>query len=309
MTSGGSGPSKGVQVGKSLVSRRGLLLGAVGVGLAGVAAGAGALGDALPEAPTLRRAVSATGPEATIPDAPKGKTTVERLYSTARHQNVDLVIMRPYGVDPEGLPVCLVLHGRGGTARGYLQFGLPQFLSSATRAGVPPFTAVAVDLGKDYLMDEHGDNPMAMIVDELPRWLERRDLPVPMAALGFSMGGFAAVNYARHRPDLRAIALASPAMFLRWADAKKRNCFRDEQQWREFEPLDHTAELSKDTAIGLWCGSEDSFAEAAREFTAKARPEVHSISRGGHNTPYWWRVLPEVMRFLGTHLGDSATKR
>jgi pimeloyl-ACP methyl ester carboxylesterase len=291
---------------KRLVTRRRLLLGGLGLGLVGVTASGGVLDTVLPGAPTLRKAAAA---EATVPNLPKGKVTIDRVYSRARRQNVDLVIMNPHGVDPASLPVCLVLHGKGGTAHGYLQFGLPQFLSQATRAGVPPFTAVAVDCGRNYLMDDHGDNPMAMLLDELPDWLADRGRPAPMAALGFSMGGFASLDYSRHRPDLRAVALASPAMFQRWADARKRNCFRNEQQWRDFEPLQHTNDLAATTAIGLWCGSEDSFAEAAREFTAKTHPEVHAITRGGHNTPYWWSVLPEIMRFVGTHLGNSATLR
>src|SRR3954452_21024652 len=113
-------------MGKPGINRRRVLLGGLGLGLVGVTAGPGLL----PNAPTLRRAESAT---ASVPDVPRGPYLLDRVYSPARGQHVDLLVMRPAGVIDATLPVCLVLHGRGGTARGYLQFGLPQFLTAATR--------------------------------------------------------------------------------------------------------------------------------------------------------------------------------
>ena len=286
---------------RPLVTRRRLLLGALGLSLVGASASAGVISDVLPGSPTLRRAVGATGPDAEVPKVPTGRVSVDRVYSPARGHDINLVIMRPAGVTTAALPVCLVLHGRGGDARGYLDFGLPQFLTAAARSGVPPFAAVAVDCGKTYLMDRDGDNPMRMLLADLPGWLADRDLPAPQAVLGFSMGGFGALNYARNRKNLSAVALASPAMFQYWPDAKKRNSFRDEAQWLEFEPLRHTEDFTG-MPIGLWCGTEDPFATAAREFVSQAHPELPAISRGAHNTAYWLRVLPDIMRFIGTHL-------
>ncbi|MFL6143455.1 MAG: alpha/beta hydrolase [Labedaea sp.] len=281
-------------MGKPEVSRRRVLFGGLGLGLVGVTAGAGVL----PNAPTLRRAES---PTVSVPDVPRGPYVLDRVYSPARGQYVDLLVMRPAGVTDAALPVCLVLHGRGGTARGYLQFGLPQFLTAATGAGVPPFSAVAVDCGRGYYMDRGGDDPMRMLIEEVPRWLDERGHAAPAAALGFSMGGWGALYYARRRHDLKAVALASPAMFQRWSDAESRKSFVDRQQWQAYEPLRHTDDIAG-TPVGLWCGTEDSFAPAAREFTAKFHPELSAITRGAHNSPYWLRVLPDIMRFIGLHL-------
>lgn len=297
-------------MGKRPVTRRQLLLGGLGLALVGTGvAAAGATTEAAPGDLALGQATGKAGSQtATVPNVPPGRVTVERVYSPARGRAINLVIMRPAGVPDRKLPVCLVLHGRGGDARGYLDFGLPQFLTAATRSGVPPFAAVAVDCGRTYLMDRDGDNPMRMLLEDLPHWLAARGLSAPQATLGFSMGGFAALNYARQRKNLRAVALASPAMFQYWSDAKKRNSFNDEQQWLEFEPLHHTDELTG-TPIGLWCGTEDAFVDAAREFITLNRPELPAISKGAHNSAYWLRVLPDIMKFLGTHLTNSATTR
>jgi S-formylglutathione hydrolase FrmB len=143
-----------------------------------------------------------------------------------------------------------------------------------------------------------------MLLDELPGWLTARGLDATtVAALGISMGCFGALNLARHR-DLRAVAAASPALFRRWAEAKTRKAFADEREWQSYEPLRHTGEFSN-TPLGVWCGTEDSFVDSARELITKTDPEVHAITRGAHAAGYWLRVLPDMMRFVGTHLAQN----
>ena len=183
------------------------------------------------------RAVGSARPsQAAVADVPPGPVVVERVYSAARGKHVNLVTMRPAGVRGP-LPVCLVLHGRGGNANDYIQFGLPRLLTAAARQGVPPFAAAAVDCGRSYFMNLDGDDTMRMLVEEVPRWLAQRRFAAPMAVLGFSMGGWGALNLARRRPGLRAVALASPALFQEWTVARTREVWADEAQWSEYEPL------------------------------------------------------------------------
>jgi hypothetical protein len=245
--------------------------------------------DVLPGGSALRRAVGLTGPDGTVPDVPAGKVTAERLRSAARGREVDVVTMRPHGIDDD-LPVCLVLHGRGSTARGFLDFGLPQVLTASGQR----ITLVAVDCGDGYFVARDGDDPLRMITDELPGWIAA----APTAVLGISMGCFGALCLAR-RADYRAVALASPALFVDWPDASSRNAFRDEQQWLEYEPLRHIPDIAG-TALGVWCGTEDPFIDAARDLVGKAHPQVASITRGAHTGGYWLRVLPEMLRFIGS---------
>lgn len=275
------------------VTRRRLLLGGLGGCLAGAAAGAGMLTDLLPGGAPLRRTLGLTGPDGTVPDVPPGPVTVERVHSAARGREVELITMRPDGTGSTPLPVCLALHGRGDTARDLIDLGLPRFLTAAIRAGVPPFALAAVDCGDSYFVPRDGDDPLRMLTDELPHWLGAP----PSAAFGISMGGFGALRLARRR-TLRAVVLASPALFRTWPEARSRNAFADERQWADHEPLRHLTEIAG-TPLGVWCGTEDPFVEAARELIAGTRPEVAAISRGAHDTGYWRRVLPDMLRFAG----------
>jgi S-formylglutathione hydrolase FrmB len=281
-----------------LPSRRTVLLSALA---AVAAAGTGVATDVLPGGPTLRRTLGLTGPDGSIPDAPPGPVEVDRVRSAARGRDVDLLITRPDGAPPT-LPVCLALHGRGDGARSFEDLGVPQFLTAATRSGVPPFAVVAVDGGDNYYVArDPADDPQRMLVKELPSWLADRGLPPPTGLLGISMGAFGALRFARSRRDLHAVAVAAPALFQTWADAQDRDTFRDERHWAANEPLRHTADLAG-VPLGVWCGTEDPFVDAARELIDRTRPESAEITAGAHENGYFLRVLPDMLRFVGTRL-------
>ena len=276
------------------MSRRAFLVGGVSVAGAGVLAGAGVVTDVLPGGPALRRALGMTGPDGQIPDAPAGPATTERVRSAARGRDVDLVVMRPADA-PERLPVCLALHGRGGSARSYLAMGTPRFLTAATRNGVPPFAVVAVDGGDTYYVD----GALRMLRDELPGWLDERDLPAPTAALGISMGAFGALRYARERA-LRGVAVAGPALFRSWQEAQTRHVFRDERHWAANEPLRHPPRVP----LAIWCGTEDPFVDAARDLAARTGARA-DIGPGAHDGGYFLRVFPGMLRFAGARLSGA----
>jgi S-formylglutathione hydrolase FrmB len=289
-------------MGRPQLTRRGLLLGALGLTVAGTATGAAMLSNHQPGEAPLRRVVGVGGLEGTVPNVPPCPVTVDTVRSAARGRDVDLVIMRPAHNGAGPLPVCLMLHGRGGTARGLVDFGIPRVLTAAVRDGVSPFAIAAVDCGEHYFVPRDGDDPLRMLLDEVPGWLDDRGLDgSTLAVQGISMGSSGALALARNRRDLRAVAAASPALFRRWPEAKKRNAFVDERQWQDYEPLRHTAELTG-IPLGVWCGTEDPFVDAAREFITKTNPEVHAITRGEHSTGYWLHVLPDMMSFVGKHL-------
>jgi pimeloyl-ACP methyl ester carboxylesterase len=278
-----------------LPSRRTFLVGGLGVGAAAVT---GVLTDVLPGGRRLRDLLGLTGPDGEVPDVPAGPVTVERVRSAARGQDIDLVIMRPAGA-PKRLPVCLALHGRGDRARSFVDMGIPRFLTAAVQNGARPFAVAAVDGGGTYFVArDEKDDPQRMLVEELPAWLDERGLPSPTTAFGISMGCFGALRFARTRQDLRAVAVISPALFRDWSEAKTRNAFRDEQQWAANEPLRHTNDL-KGTTLGVWCGTDDPFVDAARELIDRTHPKVAAIGPGTHESGYFRRVTPDVMHFIG----------
>jgi S-formylglutathione hydrolase FrmB len=287
-------------MGKRL-SRRVVLGGGLGVV---AAAGAGALADVLPGGARLRGLLGLTGPDGEVPDVPAGPVEVDRVRSAARGREIDLVVMRPAGARGE-LPVCLALHGRGAGAKSFVDMGIPKFLTAAVRDGVPPFAVVAVDGGTSYFVSRDGrDDPRRMLVSELPGWLTERGLTEPVAAFGISMGAFGVLRLARDRRDLRAVAVVGPALFRSWADARGRDAFRDEHQWAANEPLRHTEDIAG-VPLGVWCGTDDPFVDAARELVDRTDPEVAAIGPGTHDDGYFLRVLPDVIHFIGTRTGQS----
>ncbi|WP_460962403.1 alpha/beta hydrolase [Parasphingorhabdus pacifica] len=258
-------------------------------------------------------ATSTTQDADPVPFGNLPNVSIERVHSQARNREVDLLTIYPEGIPREGLPVCLVLHGRYGDARNSAA-GLPAWLSAAVaRGAVPPFALLAVDGGSNsYWHRVEGDDPMWMLIDEVPRWLGERGLGgedgQPFGVCGISMGGFGALVYTRrrneHRIPLRSTAVVSPALVTDWSTMRKRGAFANEADWAELDPLRHVGALG-DVPLGVWCGTSDRFIKGARRFIDLANPEVASTTPGGHNSRYYRKALPEMIRFVGDKVPDS----
>jgi enterochelin esterase-like enzyme len=275
------------------VSRRTLILGGAGVAVvAGV--GAAVVTDILPGGPPVRRMIGMTGPSGTVPAVPPSAKVVRTFLSQARRTQVTAITMAPEGFDSDKLPKCVALHGRGGDANWMVDLGVPEFLTAAAQAGVPPFAVISVDGGTDsyWTVREDGDDPQKMLTDELG--------PI-QAAFGISMGGFGALRLARARRDLQAVAVISPALFKRWSDARTKNVFLNQKHWEDNEPLRHLDETAG-VPLGVWCGTEDPLLYAAKALVEQTHPAQTSIASGAHDNAYWRRVLPDVLFFVGTRL-------
>ncbi|HEY0639181.1 MAG TPA: alpha/beta hydrolase-fold protein, partial [Pseudonocardiaceae bacterium] len=236
-----------------------------------------------------------------------GVVRQERVYSEARGREVTLVTITPANTKPAGLPVCVALHGLHGDAMAVAAGGLPGFLATAVaRRESRPFAVVAVDGGNSY-WHEHtpGDDPMGMLLDELPRWLGERGMqPVPFAATGISMGGFGALHYARRRHaralPLRAVGVIAPALITSWSEMRKRNTFHSPADWAAHDPLRNLPALGP-VPLGIWCGTSDKFITGARRLIATGRPAVSSLGPGGHDDGYFRKALPHTLAFLAAH--------
>ena len=215
---------------------------------------------------------------------------------------MQLAVVVPTDPPASELPVCLVLHGRGGSAAAMIELGLPGFLAGALRAGSAPFGLVAVDGGDSYWISrDRADDPQAMLRDELPTWLPPFGLAaVPRAVAGISMGGFGALVYARGRagPNTAtppAVAVLSPALYRTWAAARARDAFADESSWAAAEPLRHPSGLPR---LGVWCAERDPWIGEARQLATAEHAAVARFGPGGHDVDYWRRVMPDVLGFL-----------
>ena len=249
-----------------------------------------------------------------VPLAKQDNVLVETVFSQARNRDVELVTMYPDGVPREGLPVCLMLHGRFGDARKSAG-GLPTWLTDSVAARrIPPYAFLAVDGGANsYWHRWPGDDPMSMLLDEVPGGLAERDLGgedgQPFAVSGISMGGFGALVYTRRRREhgnpVKATAVVSPALITNWPEMNKRRAFANEAAWAAIDPLRHVRSLGS-VPLGVWCGTGDRFIVGTRKFVAKARPEYASIaSPGGHNSRYYRKALPELVDFVGRKLATN----
>ena len=290
------------------LTRRQLLAGsAATAGIAALGAGSASLAGAVETPAPIRLRVPAPSraPRATLAD-----TTVEWVGSAARSRAVRLVVSSPPGRDRTTLPLCVGLHGLGANALWWGDPGMRHALGAAWTSGVPPFVVAALDGGDNYWHAVRpGDDPMRMLVDELPVWMTKRGLArdtrgVPVLAAGVSMGGAGALMYARervHRGDpVRAVAAMSPGLFLDPRLAAKRP-FAGTADWIANDPLRFYPELAT-TPTGIWCGDRDAFADPVRRYVELAHPQFSRISPGRHDGTYIGSILPQVVAFLGAHV-------
>jgi enterochelin esterase-like enzyme len=280
--------------------------GVTGLAVAGLTASTAASGGQAGVA--VRRAVGMAGP---VPAGYRPVTRVEQVYSWARNRPVTMLTILPPGVPPPQMPVSLLLHGLHGNARYAPVGGMPTVLADLVARGiVPPFAFVALDGGDNYWHQHYsGDDPMGMLLDEVPQWLARRGMGdadgVPFACTGVSMGGFGALLYGRRRAERRhpaqAIAAISPGLLSSWTEMDKRNAFVDANQWASLDPLRNMDKLGPQR-LGVWVGDHDKFIDGTRRFITQVRPEVGVITSGAHNDGLYRKVVPDVIKFLGRHV-------
>ncbi len=294
-------------------SRRRVLL-AGGAGVAGALAGGlvaveqGLLPGRVPLAQALGRCA---GP-AVLPPGPGPEVRSALLASTYRGRDVPWLLAVPPGVPPDGLPVVLVLHGRGGTAwSAFAELGLHHALAAHVAAGGRPFALVSLDGGETYWHPRAGgDDPLGMLVHELLPQLGGLGLGVDRIGVwGWSMGGLGALLLARESERGRlagvrvaAAAAASPALFDTFADATP-GAFDDPAAFARWGDLLAEPGVSAATPLRVACGDADRFTDTTDRYRAVVRPTpAGGIVAGCHDSGYWAAEAPAALAFLADHL-------
>lgn len=294
------------------VTRRALLAG--GVGSLVVAAGslAAVEADVLPGRLWLDRELGRGEVDARPPDVATGPLTYRTFASAARRTTVTWGLATPPGVPARGLPVVLVLHGRGGDARAaFTMLGLHRFLAAHVAAGRAPLALVSVDGGADtyYHPRSSGEDPVAMVTDELlPRVAEQGPRTAAIGVMGWSMGGYGSLLLARESDAGRlgglrvaAASAASPALFATWA-ASAPHAFDDPADWRRWGDLARRPQVTT-VPLQVSCGTSDPFAEQTRVYRAAVRPTPRGrLSPGRHDGGYWRSLAAGQLDFLARHL-------
>jgi enterochelin esterase-like enzyme len=284
-----------------MLSRRALLLGLVGLGAAGTG------GLAVPRVRHAVRDLTDPTPVAPhqVPSGPAGATVEGAFDSRATGTRTGYVIAYPDHVRA-GLPVLLVLHGKGCDHRDVVgSHRLGAFLSDAVRRGVPPFAVVGVDGGADsyWHARRDGTDSQRMVVEELLPVLAGRGLRVDRLALGgWSMGGYGALLLAEllGRSRVAAVAVDSPALWQRWQDSAP-GAFDGRADFAAHDVLRDLARVG-DVPLRVSCGTSDPFLPGVRALLQR-RPETErELGPGGHDLAWWQHAAPAQLAFVGRHL-------
>lgn len=294
------------------VSRRGFIAGGVG-GLAAVL-GAGELVEhgVLPGKTRLDRLLgdcSVTEPALTFD--PSGHSVAGSFRSRARGMEVGYTLAYPPGHGPGSqLPLVLYLHAFGGSHLSEIG-GLTLVRALAAReAGraLPPMAAAAVDGGGLYWNPHPGDDPMAMLVDELIPRLQRLGLGRALGSVGvvgISMGGYGALLLAEKHPRLIAAAAAiSPAVWTSYPQARAANAgaFASAADFARDDVITHASALAH-TPLRIASGRDDPFHPGVVAL-ARALPKsaIVEFPAGCHDGSFFAGQQHPALQFLGGHL-------
>lgn len=298
------------------IGRRTFLIGggaALGVAVVGVVGG-GLLveGGVLPGKSKLDEALGRCGTTLEPPDIEPGPVVGGSFTSAARNgTEVGWSVVYPPGSGPgDALPVCLFLHGRGGShtdAPGPMQ--LPRFLAGAvTDDGVAPFAIASVDGGDavNWHRRADGDDPPAMIAGELLPLLASQGLVVDRLAFwGVSLGGTGAL-YLATLPSFApaGVVAASPALWREpgeWQSGAYDDGtdFEANSLWNRRDRLDGLD-------LRIDCGESDPFATRVRQFRDSLDPvPAGGIEPGCHDGRFWSRQTPAELAFVGAALAGG----
>ena len=250
------------------------------------------------------------------PYAKPGPQYSGTFYSKARRTTVGYTIGYPPGHGPgDRLPLVIALHGFGASHANALS-GLTPARAVALRPGgipLPPMALVTADGGGGYWNPHPGDNPQAMLIDELIPLCQRQGLgagPGKTGVMGISMGGYGAILLAEKYPGvIAAVAAISPAIWTSYAQAQSANpgAYASAADFGQDDAVTHAAALAK-TPVRVASGYDDPFYPGVRAFARAlpARPggvpAELAFAKGCHTGPFFNAQEPPSLAFLARHL-------
>jgi enterochelin esterase-like enzyme len=237
------------------------------------------------------------------------------FYSRARRCRVGYTIAWPPGHQPgTPLPLIVALHPFGTDHRRVLAgMSLAQALALRVDGGpLLPMAMAAADGGRGYWNPHPGDNPMAMVIDELIPFCRRRGLgQQAIGTLGISMGGYGALLLAEKYPRLiSAVTAIGPAVWTSYGQARAVNpgAYASAAAFADADAVTHAPALAP-VAVRVACGLGDPFYPGVRAL-ARALPPgaVTDFSAGCHSSPFFTAQEPPSLAFLGAHLTAAARR-
>jgi enterochelin esterase-like enzyme len=243
------------------------------------------------------------------PNGPAGKVLKASFYSNHRKKTVRYQVIYPPNV-PAGtkLPVCIYLHGNGGDEKEADNFRFPKQLGYQTYLGMSPFVLVTIEGGDGYWHPRaSGDNPLGMILEDLPIVLRQYNLKIDkLAIMGLSMGGFGALLAATEKPEMfSAVIASSPAVWHSFDESQDVNpaAFDSAEDFRAYGDLRTRVDKLKGLTVRIDCGESDSFEPNLRSLQ-ELLPDrsVMHFAKGCHDSNFWRSVAPEQLKEIGLAL-------
>jgi len=240
-----------------------------------------------------------------------GPSESGRFYSAARQRTVGYTIAYPPAHRPgDSLALIVMLHGYGNDHATAL-FAMTPAQALALRiggAGLAPMAMVTVDGGDGYWNPHPRDDPMAMVVDELIPFCQRKGLgvaPHQIGLMGISMGGYGALAIAERNPGLvSAVAAISPAVWTSYPQAHAANAgaFVSAPAFAAGDVIAHAA-LLQGIPVRVASGVDDPFHPGV-EALASVLPSASTVvfSTGCHTDPFFLEQEPPSLAFLSRYL-------
>ena len=240
-----------------------------------------------------------------------GPSESGRFYSHARHQSVGYTIAYPPAHKPgDALALIVMLHGFANNHTTAL-FGMSPAQALALRvdgAALSPMALVTVDGGDGYWNPHPGDDPMAMVVNELIPFCQRKGLgaaPHGIGLMGISMGGFGALAIAERYPGLAsAVAAISPAVWTSYQQAHSANAgaFASQSTFDSNDVITHVNSL-RGIPVRIASGVDDPFHPGVERLASVVPPSFTVVfSSGCHTEPFFVEQEPPSLKFLARHL-------
>jgi S-formylglutathione hydrolase FrmB len=251
-----------------------------------------------------------------LADSPPGPSFSGTFYSAARNRAVGYTVAYPPRHKPgDELPLVIVLHAYGANHGNALVNLSPAQALALEVDGRPlaPMAIVTVDGGNGYWTPHPGDNPMAMVIDELIPRCRRRGLglaPQRIGTMGISMGGYGALLLAEKYPHLiAAVAAISPAIWTSYAQARAVNsgAYASASAFAAYDAVTHADALDR-TPLRVAAGYDDPFYPGVQALVRTLGPlgagSVVRFAKGCHTDPFFTEQEPPSLAFLASHLGS-----